>query len=65
MTSVAVLGVTGFAEEGELVRHGVIAVASPGMAAEQTPCGKIQSLQHAMLLNRLDGVLRTGGGVSA
>lgn len=61
----AVLGVTGFAEEGELIGNGVIAMTTPGMTAEQTPCGEVQSLQYSMFLYRLDGVLRARGGVAA
>ena len=43
--------------EVEFVGNGVVAIASPGMTAEDATHGEIESFQRSMLLDSFHGVL--------
>ena len=45
-------------------RHRVVAVAAPGVATQNAPHGEPRAFEGAVFAQRLDGVLRTGGGVA-
>ena len=49
----------------ERLWHGVVAAASPGVAAQDAAQGQPTALQRAVFLQRLDGVGRTGGREAA
>lgn len=44
--------------------HRVVAVAAPGVATQNAPHGEPRAFEGAVFAQRLDGVLRTGGGVA-
>ena len=46
-------------------RHRVVPAAAPGVAAQDALDGQPAAFEHAVLLDGLDGVLRTGGHVAA
>ena len=50
---------------GEFVGDGVVAIAAPGIATEDSPNGEIEALERSVLLNCLDCVGGTCGGESA
>ena len=50
--------------EMELVGYGIIAVASPRVAAQDAAYGEVQALERSVFLDGLHGVLRTSGGVA-
>ena len=45
--------------EMELVRNRVVAVAAPGMATQNATYGQVKSFQSSVLLDGLNGILRT------
>ncbi len=49
----------------ELFRYGIIAIASPRVATEDSADGKIQALQSSVTLDSLHGILRTSGREAA
>ena len=49
----------------KLLWHRVVAVAAPGMAAQDAAAGQIEAFEGAVPLDGLDGVLRAGGGEAA
>ena len=50
---------------GGVLRHGVVAAATPGMAAREALQGEPRPLQRPVLAQRLKGVLRAGGDEAA
>jgi len=55
----------GAGSEVELVGYGVIAVPAPRMTTKDAPHGQIESLDGAVLLDGLNGVVGTGRRESA
>ena len=51
--------------EMEFVGYGVVAIASPGMAAQDATHGKVEALECSMFLKGFNGVLRAGGREAA
>lgn len=49
----------------KLIGHGIVAMASPGGAAQDAFRAEVKPLERAMLLNGLDHVLATRRGVAA
>ena len=49
----------------ELFRYGIIAIASPRVATEDSADSKIQPLQSTVTLNSLHSILRTSGREAA
>ena len=47
------------------LRNRVISVSSPGMASEQSPDSQIKAFERSVSSERLQCILRTGGGESA
>ena len=47
------------------LRHGVVAAASPGVAAQDAAQGEPRTLQHSMLGDGFHGILRASGGEAA
>ena len=46
-------------------RNGVIAGAAPGVAAQQTANGEVETLDGAVLQDGLTGIFTAGGGEAA
>ena len=49
----------------ELVGDGIVAMAAPGMTAEDAAHSEIKPFDGAVFLNGLDSILRTGGREAA
>lgn len=47
------------------LRHRIVARTAPGMAAEYTADGQVESFERAVLFDGLDGILRAGGREAA
>ena len=50
---------------GDELRHGIIAVASPRVTAQDATYSQVESLYRAVLLKGLHGVLAAGGREAA
>ena len=54
-----------FAMDWVVSGYGVVAVAAPGVAAEEASDGEVEASEGSVLAEGLDGVLAAGGGVAA